>query len=245
MSSSQNIDNLIEDPAANVLGSTPVSGVGESVPLSRTSDSLHEEVRYTKRLLPHFEKPWAIYAVAISTRHRRKLWPDARTIVLNAILHFHRSRYELFAACVMPDHVHILFQPWPKENDSDREIFWSISEIGHSIKSFTAHKINGLEGTNGALWEEEVFDRYIRSERDLQEKFQYICQNPWDAGIVSPSEDYRWLWTWQDDRGSGSAPVSPEHFSKSSRKRDPSAHARDGRAPRSAAARVESEEERR
>src|ERR1700731_1475828 len=168
-------------PAAN-LGSTSVSGVGESVPLSRTSEpanSLPEEVHYTKRRLPYFEKPWATYAVTASTRDRRILSPSARTIVMNALIYFHWQRYELFAACVMPDHVHFLFQPWPKEQDANgATIFWKMSDLSHSLKSFTAHRINKSEGTTGPLWEEEVFDRLIRSEADLHEKFQYICKNP-------------------------------------------------------------------
>ena len=167
-----------------------------------------QAVHYAKRSLPHFEKPWTIYAVTMSTRARRNLSPSARTIVLNALLHFHLNRYELFATCVMPDHVHFLFQPWPKIDDEGSDaVFWSISELSHSVKSFTAHQINRLEETTGPLWEEEVFDRYVRSESDLAEKFRYICRNPWEAGIAKPTEDYPWLWTWQDNLGSGSTPV--------------------------------------
>jgi putative transposase len=181
-----------EDP-----GSTPVSGVGESVSLSRTSAEQNsfrrdaethardgraprfEDARYSKRRLPHFEKPWAVYAVTITTRRRKTLSPCARTIVLNGLIHFHNSRYELFAACIMPDHAHLLFQPWPKgENPSNNAIFWSIPELMHSLKSFTAHEINKVEKSRGPVWEEEIFDRYIRSESDLQEKFCYICRNP-------------------------------------------------------------------
>src|SRR5689334_19530411 len=95
-------------------GSTPVSGVDESVPLSRP-----EEVSYAKRQLPHFEKPWTTYAVTMTTRTRRVLSPSARSLVLNALLHFHLKRYELFAACVMPDHVHFVFQPWPKDQNEN------------------------------------------------------------------------------------------------------------------------------
>src|SRR5439155_13651154 len=40
-------------------------------------------------------------------------------------------------------------------------------------------------------------DRLIRSERDLHEKFNYICRNPWDAGVAHQNEDYPWLWTPQ------------------------------------------------
>jgi putative transposase len=227
------------------LGSPPVSGVGESVPLLRTSKPgnsvAEEQIRYTKRRLPHFEKPWATYAVTASTRNRRILSPPVRTIVLNALIHFHFKRYELFAACVMPDHVHFLFQPWPKDQDAN-PTFWKISDLFHSLKSFTAHRINKLEKTKGPVWEEETFDRLIRSEADLHEKFQYICKNPWIAGLVGPTEDYPWLWTWQDDLGSGSTPVSgvgesvplsPTSDERSFR-RDAETNARDGRAPRNA-----------
>jgi ATP-dependent DNA helicase RecG len=64
----------------------------------------------------------------------------------------------------------------------------------HTIKSFTAHEINRIENATGAIWEQEWFDRVIRSERDLQEKFNYITRNPWDAGLVKPTEDYAWVW---------------------------------------------------
>src|SRR5205823_1926556 len=120
---------------------------------------------------------------------------SARTIVLNAIVHLHNQRYELFAACVMPDHVHFLIQPWPKdESAAENRVFWKLSEILRSIKSYTAHQINAVEGTKGAIWAKEQFDRYVRSDRDLAEKFQYIVGNPWASRVVSEKEDYRWIW---------------------------------------------------
>ncbi|MBI5387619.1 MAG: hypothetical protein HZA90_23410 [Verrucomicrobia bacterium] len=44
----------------------------------------------------------------------------------------------------------------------------------------------------------------IRSDADLEEKFHYICGNPWDNGVVPMTENYPWLWTPED---TGSAPV--------------------------------------
>ena len=35
----------------------------------------------------------------------------------------------------------------------------------------------------------------IRGETDLEEKFHYICRNPWVSGVVPPTENYPWLWT--------------------------------------------------
>jgi RecG-like helicase/REP element-mobilizing transposase RayT len=185
------------------LGSARVSRVGDDVSSSRTFPEIRPEhdAHYSRRRLPHFEKPWAIYAITIGTKSRRHLSPDARTIVLNAFLHFHNERYELFAIAVMPDHVHALMQPWPKDqnDDSRNTVFWSLKELLHSIKSFSAHRINKVERKTGAFWEKEQFDHYIRSDRDLAEKFRYIVQNPWEAGIVERGEEYPWIWTQEDE----------------------------------------------
>ena len=219
-------------------GSAPVSGAGAVVSTARTflgaqcddqSSSSRdattntrdayapqsEGALYGKRHLPHFDRPWGIYGITISTRRRRKLTSAARTIVLNAIRHFHNKRYELYAACVMPDHAHILLQPWPKEFDrSDNPIFWSVAELMQSIKSFTAHEINKLQETSGFVWEKETFDRYIRSDRDLAEKFHYILRNPWDAGVAKQNEEYPWIWT-ADDEMRTSRSSSPQNAATS------------------------------
>jgi len=152
------------------------------------------DVHYTKRRLPHFERPRAKYAITWSTSARQELSFAARKIVLDCILHWNERRYDLYAACVMPDHVHILIEPRVRSQTSQATEFYSLTEILHTLKSFTAHKINALEKTNGPVWERESFDRLIRSESDLQEKFNYITRNPWDAGVARPREDYPWVW---------------------------------------------------
>src|SRR5437588_4224213 len=199
------------------LGSARLQRAGDGILPSRTfrEPQSTPDVHYSRRRLPHFEKPWAIYAVTITTTHRRCLSPQARTIVLNAWRHFHNARYELFALCVMPDHVHALFQPWPK-NEASREetTFWSLTELMRALKSFTAREINRTEGKAGAVWEKETFDRYIRSDRDLEEKLHYILRNPWDAGVAKQNEDYPWTWTQEDEmRLTGSS--SPQNAATS------------------------------
>src|SRR5262249_22221647 len=122
------------------------------------------------------------------------------TIVLNAWRHFNNARYELFAICVMPDHVHALFQPWPKNQASREETtFWSLAELMRSLKSFTAREINRAEGKTGPVWEKETFDRYFRLDSDHAETFNYIRRNSWDPGVAGQNEDYPWIWTAEDE----------------------------------------------
>jgi putative transposase len=191
---------------ANDLGSAR-----EARALSGASPESHSGVRYSKRRLPHFERPWAKYAVAFSTYQRRSLSHDERDIVLQSIRYGHeRLQYELYVACVMSDHVHLLFEPQVKdEGEGGESIFWSLTEVLHGIKSSTAHRINKLRRETGPVWDRESFDRLIRSESDLEEKFSYICRNPWDSKIVDQNEGYRWLWT-QDVSSAGAPKIARE-----------------------------------
>jgi RecG-like helicase/REP element-mobilizing transposase RayT len=185
-------------PLFQIPGSTgrqPV--VSGSLPDTRArpkSESVNEP-RYYHRNLPHFERPWAKYAITFAARNHRQLSAKARDVVLESILRWKDRRYELYAACVMPDHVHLLIEPIiERQQNSGRPVFFSLSKILHSIKSFTATRINKIEKTNEPVWETESFDRLIRSESDLHEKFHYITRNPWDAGVVKRDQDYRWVW---------------------------------------------------
>lgn len=163
-------------------------------------DASPQSVRYTKRRLPHYERPHGIYHVTLSTRNRRILSPAARSIVLNAFRHFDQKRYDLFAACVMPDHVHVLLRPWIKEEDAEgKPLFWPVSELMHSIKSFSSNEINKVENSEGQpVWQKESFDRLMRSDADVEEKYLYICRNAWKNYVTDQDEEYEWIWTWED-----------------------------------------------
>jgi alanine--tRNA ligase len=155
------------------------------------------EPEYSRRNLPHFERPWAKYMVTFSTHERRQLAAPERDVVLKSVLYAHEHQQcQLYAACVMPDHVHLLLEPQVKEHDKDGlPVFWLLSEILQGIKSASAHNINRISRQKGHVWEKESMDRIIRGQSDLEEKFHYICRNPWREGFVPETEEYPWLWT--------------------------------------------------
>jgi alanyl-tRNA synthetase/REP element-mobilizing transposase RayT len=172
--------------------------VSQSAPPPIGSETLNTpEAKYSRRNLPHFERPWAKYMVTFSTVNRQQLSPAERDMVMKSILHAHEHRQvQLYAACVMPDHVHLLFEPQIKEQDQEEKpVFWPLSEILQGIKSASAHNINQTSGRKGQVWDKESMDRMIRGDSDMAEKFQYICRNPWDGGVVPLTENYKWLWT--------------------------------------------------
>jgi len=170
-------------------GSARVSRAADGVPPSAS------DMRYSKRNLPHFERPWAKYHITFSTHERRALSPEARGIVLNAFLHSEtQGRFHLYAVCVMPDHVHALIEPAPSgKNSAGATEFHSLTDILHSIKSFSAHEINRFGSQSGPVWDKETFDRVIRSEGDLQEKFTYIIGNPARENLATAEKPYPYV----------------------------------------------------
>ncbi len=164
------------------------------------------KLKITQRDLPHWEIDGAVYFITFKTWEKLELTPAARQIVLDACLFFHEKRYQIFVLVVMPDHVHMLIQPLPKEagNDSQagslchknksEEEYWSLSSIMHSIKSYSAKQIPQVMTHIGKVWQSERFDRIVRNDRELANIWQYIRQNPVKARLANTPETYPFFW---------------------------------------------------
>jgi REP element-mobilizing transposase RayT len=100
-------------------------------------------------------------------------------IVADAIRHFHGKRYRLFAWCVMPNHVHVIFSPLGD---------YRLETILHSWKSFSALEANRLLRRSGRFWQREYFDHLVHHEASLLKMTQYVQENPERAGLRS--------WPW-------------------------------------------------
>jgi REP element-mobilizing transposase RayT len=107
--------------------------------------------------------------------------PVLAGIVEENLLHFDGQRYHLLAWCIMPNHVHVMFEKLPG---------YTLGAITHSWKSFTAKKINTLLGRTGEVWEREGFDRFIRNDVHYDNVKKYIEQNPVSAGLVKVAEEW-------------------------------------------------------
>jgi len=104
---------------------------------------------------------------------------DIASLVEGALLHFQGDRYALSAWCVMPNHVHAVLTPYLR---------YSLSEILHSWKSYSAHQINKILKRSGKLWDEESFDHLVRNERAFDKFVFYTENNPVSAGLCERPE---------------------------------------------------------
>jgi REP element-mobilizing transposase RayT len=153
------------------------------------SSPILNKYRYRRRL-PHLQKADCDLFVTFRAMKNGSLPAAARDLVLHHCLREHGSRANLHAVVVMPNHVHLLLTPLRKPDGWP----YPLVDILQCLKSATAHRINKLLHRAGPVWQDESLDHILRSDESLQEKCEYIRQNPVRRGLVKRPEDYRWLW---------------------------------------------------
>jgi|SRR5579862_1079112 len=148
-------------------------------------------MQFYRRNLPHMQRDCTPHFITFCTKFREVLPDWARDIVLGCCLHDHERRYRLRVAVVMPDHVHIVLTPL---TDESRGAIISLVEIMQAMKGASARAINQKTRQRGPIWQEESFDRVLRSSDNLDAKMAYILENPVRGGLVNDWREYKWIW---------------------------------------------------
>ena len=117
--------------------------------------------------------------------------------MLRHCLHDHAKRFQLHAAVVMPDHVHLLLTPLPDEQGWP----YDLPSILKLLKGTSARSVNKVMSSCGPVWQDESFDHVLRSQESLEEKLEYLRQNPVRRGLAKRPEDYPWLRVEQETCG--------------------------------------------
>ena len=146
---------------------------------------------FYRRNLPHLQRDCKPHFLTFCTYRKWILPEHIRSVVLDCCLHDDGKSIDLWAAVVMPNHVHMIFTPLM---DVDVAEVYSLARITNPIKGASAHKINQALGRTGHVWQAESFDHVIRSSENLDQKIQYVIDNSVRRGLVTDSSDYPWLW---------------------------------------------------
>ena len=86
---------------------------------------------------------------------------------------------------IMPDPIHAVIELGCGQ---------TLASVMHSLKSFTAKKINVLLGETGVVWQAEYYDRGVRGEESLNEIIRYCYENPVRKGLAKRARDYPYWW---------------------------------------------------
>lgn len=116
---------------------------------------------------------------------------DIAEVVKESIHYRNGKQYDLYAYCIMSNHVHMVFQHIDEnsekklEGTNQQSVKFPITEILGSLKKFTARKCNQVLNRNGSFWQAENFDRLIRNNSELENCILYTLNNPVKAKLIS------------------------------------------------------------
>ena len=108
--------------------------------------------------------------------------PD-RAHLLTDVLHecIAKSRFELSAHVIMPDHIHALVAPAPDV---------SVEKAVQFIKGGFSFRLKREHQWKGEVWQQSFTSHRIRDEADLQNHITYIHQNPVRARLTPIASEY-------------------------------------------------------
>ncbi len=150
------------------------------------------ELLKKRRNLPHWERGGATYFITFRTKCVN-LSPTVRRLVLDACLYGTGAKYRLWAAVIMPDHVHLLLTP----REVSQGEWHALSAIIHSLKSYTAQEVNRRLGRKGPLWQDDYFNRIVRDEAEFLEKWNYIRNNPVTKELCDRPDEWEAFYEYQ------------------------------------------------
>ncbi|MCF8246787.1 MAG: transposase [Saprospiraceae bacterium] len=106
---------------------------------------------------------------------------DIAQFEMENIRHYAERYFDLYAVCIMSNHVHLLMKPNP-----DAPILWKVLQ---DMKKYSGRKINQMLGRHGKFWEDESYDHLVR-DGEFDRILWYILNNPVKAGLVETWERY-------------------------------------------------------
>ena len=126
---------------------------------------------------------------------------DVAKIVYDSIMFRDKKEYDLHCFCIMPNHVHMVFEigdenvgriadSTPRNGVSG----YRVTKILQDMKKYAAKESNKILNRSGQFWHNESYDHVIRNSIEFGNIVNYVIQNPVKAGLV---DNYKkWKWTY-------------------------------------------------
>ena len=139
----------------------------------------HQQLRKGRTSIPN-----AYYIITTATDKRKPVLADDKIaqIIFDAfgwLEENERIRWECIM--IMPDHIHSVIQLKGE---------WTLEQIAHTVKLYTARQINAYLNRKGRFWQDGYHDMGIRVDTALHETIKYCYENPVRKGIVKAAKDY-------------------------------------------------------
>jgi len=149
--------------------------------------------------LPHWRADGVWYYVTF--RHRRDLSEDEQAELFTAFVRQPAAKWELATLCVLPGSTSLIVslpeQRMPGKNE--------LEDIVERCKTKAGKAILKSSGERYAPFYAESYDRIVRDEAEMFDRVGEIARSPYEAGLCTEGEEYRFLWTtWNPSEESDS-----------------------------------------
>jgi len=142
-----------------------------------TTLSLDRKYEY-RRKLPHYQKPGRALFITFRKNTREPFSERSRDAILQHCLYDHGKRYELHAAVIMPEHVHLLVS-----EPETKPLATALQALKLSVSKRSTPK---------PFWETRYYDFNVFTHNKRVEKLKYMHRNPVIRGLVTAPEDWHW-----------------------------------------------------
>jgi putative transposase len=135
--------------------------------------------------------PWeqrSVYFITFCIERRRPVLanPGAWEICLRIFSRL--DEWTTLAVIAMPDHLHALVAPL--DRDASVAAFSKWFKRWFDEEYCRPSVPDGVPANETWKWQEGCFDRLLRSDESLSDKWEYLRQNPVRAGLVAKPEDW-------------------------------------------------------
>ena len=125
--------------------------------------------------------PWeqrVIYFVTICVAHRQPILANERAFRAFKAAVGKLQHWTVLAAVLMPDHLHVIVSPTDARDAK-------LGNFSAALKRWIRRELNAEW-----KWQPDYFDRLLRSDESLHEKWLYVQDNPVRAGLVERWADW-------------------------------------------------------
>jgi REP element-mobilizing transposase RayT len=119
-----------------------------------------------------------IYFVTICVANRKPVLANKAALKAFNIATTKLQEWRVLAAMLMPDHLHAVVSP-RKDRDA------KLGNFSGALKRWMREELNASWN-----WQPGCFDRLLRSDESLHEKWIYVQENPVRAGFVRDWKDW-------------------------------------------------------
>jgi len=134
-----------------------------------------------------------IYFVTICTANRKAVLANPEAFRAFKVATSKLRDWHVLAAILMPDHLHVIVAP-----TKNREA--NLGNFSAALKRWMRKQL-----AVSWQWQAGYFDRLLRTNESLHDKWQYIRENPVRAGLAKRWEDWPYRYEFNEEIGKRSA----------------------------------------